>query len=254
MSDNDEMNQYIIMIKELFMKNISNRKELSRLIDEYFVPHESERKNNAEIPTPYELRQEMLNIISVDFWNSPKRIFEPCCGKGGFLIDIIDRFMIGLSPIIPDESIRYKIIVEECIYFSDISSINIFICKLLIDPCNKYSLNFNIGNTLDLNIEEKWGIQRFHGVIGNPPYENIEGSGDNKMYLEFIKSSFEKWLLQDAYLLFITPTNIKNYITNIDKNRKYISNFYEIKHLSLNTANKYFKNVGGVIFVQKTIA
>ena len=38
----------------------------------------------------------------------------------------------------------------------------------------KYSLNFNIGNTLDLNIEEKWGIQRFHGVIGNPPYVRQE--------------------------------------------------------------------------------
>ncbi len=243
MSDDTETNQIIRTIKELFMKNITNMKELSCLIDKYFIPQELEKKTNAEVSTPHKLRHEMLDKIPLYFWTSPIRVFEPCAGKGGFLIDIIDRFMIGLSSIIPDEKIRYKVIVEECLYFSDINPTNIFICKLLIDPYNEYSLHWNEGNTLELNIQEKWGIDGFHAVIGNPPYQNTEGSGDNKLYLEFIKSSFEKWLLLNAYLLFITPTNIKNYITNIDKNRKYINNFYEIQYLSLNTANKYFKFV-----------
>ena len=39
----------------------------------------------------------------------------------------IDRFMVGLSSTIPDEKIRYKVIVEECLYFSDINKTNIFI-------------------------------------------------------------------------------------------------------------------------------
>lgn len=48
-------------------------------------------------------------------------------------------------------------------------------------------------------------------------------------------------LNDNGLLLFITPTNVKNYLTLCGKNRDYIDNFYDIKYLSLNTANKYFK-------------
>ena len=39
----------------------------------------------------------MLDKIPVEFWTSIKKVFEPCTGKGGFIIDIIDRFMNGLE-------------------------------------------------------------------------------------------------------------------------------------------------------------
>ena len=77
------------------MKNITNMKELSSLIDKYFIPQELEKKTNAEVSTPHKLRQEMLDKIPLEFWTEPRLVFEPCAGKGGFLIDIIDRFMIG---------------------------------------------------------------------------------------------------------------------------------------------------------------
>ncbi len=38
MSDDTETNQIIRTIKELFMKNITNMKELSCLIDKYIIP------------------------------------------------------------------------------------------------------------------------------------------------------------------------------------------------------------------------
>jgi hypothetical protein len=112
----------------------------------------------------------MLDKIPVEFWTFIKKVFEPCAGKGGFIVDIIDRFMNGLEQTIPDEKERYKTIVEECLYFSDINSTNIFICKLLIDPYNEYKLNYNEGNTLELDIKQKWNIDGFHLVVGNPPY------------------------------------------------------------------------------------
>ena len=87
-----------------------------------------------------------------------EKVFEPCAGKGGFIVDIIDRFMNGLEEDIPDEKLRYKTIIE-CLYFSDINPTNIFICKLLIDPYNEYKLNYNEGNTLELDIKEKWSIE-----------------------------------------------------------------------------------------------
>ena len=89
----------------------------------------------------------MLDKIPVEFFTSIKKVFEPCAGKGGFIVDIIDRFMIELKDSIPDEKERYKTIVEKCLYFSDINPTNIFICKLLIDPYNEYKLNYNEGNT-----------------------------------------------------------------------------------------------------------
>ena len=110
MTDDTETNQIIRTIK-----NITNMKELSILIDKYFIPQELEKKKNAEVSTPHKLRQEMLDTVPLEFWTSPKRVFEPCAGKGGFLIDIIDRFMIGLYLTFPNEKLRYKVIVEECL-------------------------------------------------------------------------------------------------------------------------------------------
>jgi len=134
MKDDKETNQIIRTVKELFMKNIKNNRELSKLIDKYLIPQELEKKSNAEVSTPFKLRQEMLDKIPVEFWTSIKKVFEPCAGKGGFIVDIIDRCMNGLEKTIPDERERYRTIVEECLYFSDINPTNILICKLLIDP------------------------------------------------------------------------------------------------------------------------
>src|SRR5574343_1097149 len=122
----------------------------SQLIDKYLIPQEAEKKNNAEVSTPYKLRESMLNLIPVDFWTKPVKVFEPCCGKGGFLLDIVDRFMVGLS-YITDEKIRYKTIVEDILYFADINPTNIFLCKLLLDPNEEYNLNYFEGNTLEIN-------------------------------------------------------------------------------------------------------
>jgi hypothetical protein len=134
MSNDEETNQIIRVVKELFQKNVNNSKELSKLIDKYLIPQELEKKTNAEVSTPHKLRQEMLNTIPSDFWTTPKKVFEPCSGKGGFVIDIIDRFMDGLKELISDEKERYRTIVEECLYFGDINPTNIFICKLLVNP------------------------------------------------------------------------------------------------------------------------
>jgi len=82
-------------IIKIIKNNFNNQKELSKLIDEYLIPQELEKKQNAEISTPYKLRQEMLSKIDEyvpEFWKEKRKVFEPCCGKGGFLIDIIEKF------------------------------------------------------------------------------------------------------------------------------------------------------------------
>lgn len=227
MRDDKETNQIIRTVKELFVKNINNSKELSHLMDRYLIPQELEKKTNAEISTPYKLRNEMLDKIPIEFWNQSKsdkyiqlnKVFEPCCGKGGFLIDIIDRFMIGLSELIPDPKERYKTIVEECLYWSDINPTNIFICKLLIDPYGEYKLNYNEGNTLDLDIHTKWNLEGFDAVIGNPPYQNSnnnKGVG-NIIWNLFVEKSLNTWLICNRYLLFVHPRGWRQIKSKIGK-------------------------------------
>ena len=249
--DDKETNQIIRTVKELFMKNIKNNRELSNLIDKYLIPQELEKKSNAEVSTPFKLRQEMLDKIPVEFWTSKKKVFEPCAGKGGFIVDIIDRFMNGLEDTIPDEKERYKTIVEECLYFSDINSTNIFICKLLIDPYNEYKLNYNEGNTLELDIKEKWNIEGFDAVIGNPPYnENPDNSKDPHM-----KPVYQDWVYKfsklSQMLMFITPSK---WFSSSDRplielrNYMKLCNIEFIKHYSQDDVFKNVKIKGGVSY------
>lgn len=212
LANNKETNQIIRTIKELFVKNINNSKQLSKLIDKYLIPQELEKKSNAEVSTPYKLRQEMLNTIPQEFWTTPKKVFEPCAGKGGFVIDIINRFMNGLTTIM-DIKIRYKTIIEKCLYFSDINPTNIFICKLLCDPYNEYKLNYDEGNTLELDIQQKWDINRFDAIIGNPPY-------NKNLYKKFTDFCLDITNI----LLFVIPSTFtigvshKKFIENIKCN------------------------------------
>ena len=219
MKDDKETNQIIRTVKEIFSKNINNSKQLSELIDKYLIPQELEKKTNAEVSTPYALRQEMLDTVPEEFWKKPHKVFEPCAGKGGFVIDIIDRFMKGLKDRIPDKKQRYKTIIEKCLYFADINPTNIFICKLLIDPYNEYQLNYNEGNTLTLNIKEKWGIEGFDAVIGNPPYQGTcgnKGKG-NTLWDKFVKLSIDEWLIKNGYLVFVHPQGWRQIDNKIGK-------------------------------------
>jgi hypothetical protein len=251
MEKDKEASQLIRTIKELFCKNINNGKELSKVIDKYLIPQEHEKKSNAEVSTQFNLRKDMLDTVSVDFWKSIKKVFEPCVGKGGFILDIIDRFMIGLKETFPDEKLRYKTVVEECLYFSDINPTNIFICKLLIDPYNKYKLNYHEGDTLKVDIKEKWNIDIFDAVIGNPPYnEDPENSKDPHM-----KPLYQDWIYKfnelSNMLLFITPSK---WFSSDDKPLVELRNYMKkcnIEFIHHNPRDDVFKNVkikGGVSY------
>lgn len=242
MENDKEINQIIRTVKELFIKNKCNSKKLSNLIDKYLIPQELEKKNNAEFSTPYNLRQEMLNIIPLDFWKEPKKIFEPCCGKGGFLIDIIDRFMNGLKKRIKNKEERYKFIVEECLYWSDINPTNIYICKLLINPDNKYNIKYNTGNTLELNIKEKWDLDNFDGIIGNPPYNKGKNSNFYTEFIDYAKIN----LVDNGYILYVVPNR---FLIPKHKANKCINKFdikiikHTVKNFNVSTDIGYFLGI-----------
>ena len=190
-------------IKELFIKAKDNTNQLSQLIDKYLVPTEVEKKENAEVSTPFKLRQEMLSKIdeyAPELWtNKDSKIFEPCCGKGGFVIDIYNKLI---------QFHDKKHILENMLYFADISSTNIFITKLLLDPNNEYKLNYYLGDTLKLDTREQWNLDGFDAVIGNPPYNDNSGNKGkgHTLWTKFVEKTIKLWSNINGYILFVHPS------------------------------------------------
>ncbi len=202
MADDEDISLIVKRVKELFVLSKDNKRKLSQNIDKYLIPQDMEKKKNAEVSTPFKLRQEMLSAITThgdpNFWRTPKKVFEPCAGKGGFLIDIVDRFLDG--------GLDYKTIVEECLYFADINPTNVFICRLLLDPHEEYALNCYQGDTLKLDIQKEWGLSGFDAVVGNPPY-NSSGSiaTGNTIWQHFVKRSLNEWTTKGGYVNMVHP-------------------------------------------------
>lgn len=157
------------------------------------ITYNKEKLKYSEFGTPYDLRKDMINIIPIKFWKNPNRkILEPCCGKGGFLIDIIQKLMENLE--IPVQK-RYKHIVEKMLFFADINKRNVNICRKIL---GNYNLNYYIGDALEID------FSGFDLVIGNPPYSSNKETG-NTLYQKFIKKALNEWLKKGGYLLFVTP-------------------------------------------------
>ncbi len=210
LQQDSDITHIIETVKNLFIKCKNNSKELSKLVEKYLIPQDIEKKKNAEVSTPVALCKEMLQPLIKEIKEVFKesdgkinrifKIFEPCSGKGIFLLEIVE-FLIDNS------TLTKKQILEECIYFADINPLNIFICKMLLDPNNEYNLNYYEGDTLKLDINKQWNLDGFDAVIGNPPYQknydNLNGRvGGSSLWSEFLNYSIK---YAKMYMLFITP-------------------------------------------------
>jgi len=209
----DNNTEIIDNIREIY--NIAPAHKLRELIEKHFIPTNDEKKQNAEVPTPVKLVDEMLNLVPLEFWKTPQKVFEPCCGKGNFVLGIFDRFYKGLEEMYPDEIERCHIIMTECIYYADLTALNVFITTEIM-KCHvqsycgldeiDYDFNNYIGNTLELNIKDKWNIIGFNKIGGNPPYNSSgDTSTGNTIWQDFTKKSLNEWLMPNGYLLFVHP-------------------------------------------------
>jgi hypothetical protein len=204
-------------IREIYNRNNCSPLKLRQLIAKHFIPTANEKKDNAEVPTPVKLVDEMLDRIPLEFWNSPNKVFEPCCGKGNFVLGIFDRFYKGLEAKYPNNIERCKVIMTQCIYYADLTTLNVFITTELL-KCHiqsycgldelEYSFNEYTGDTLKVDITKQWKISGFDAVIGNPPYNDDSGNKGkgHTLWTIFIEKSLKQWLSFDGYLLFVNPS------------------------------------------------
>jgi len=231
---NDSANIEIVnAIREIYAT--ASPSQLRDLIAGHFIPTEKEKKSHAEIPTPVKLVNEMLDRMPVEFWTHPRKVFEPCCGKGNFVIGIFDRFYNGLKKEIHDPFERCHVIMDYCLYFADINPLNVFITTEIM-KCHvrhyggvdevDYPFNSYVGDTLELNIKHQWHLKGFDAVIGNPPYTTeLTRVGASPIYNIFI----EKYIDQAQLLLFIVPSRWFSGGKGLDQFRKMMLNRTDIK-------------------------
>ena len=172
----------------------------SILSDKYFTAMEGAKIERGDVTTPKFLRDKMISTIPSEFWKTPKKVIEPACGRGGFLLDIINNFMEGLKDEIKDIGERYKFIVENCVWFADIFETNIDICKKIIDPDNEFKLNYFVCDSLKHDFKIK-----FDAVVMNPPYNKHGIMKGATAYQEFTLRALAEWVNDDGYLLVVIP-------------------------------------------------
>jgi len=237
-------------IKLILMEAKGDMKEMSKLVEKHLTPSVLEKKKNAEVSTPDKLCKEMLSSLKKEIKvlfkesngliNRPFKIFEPCCGKGIFLINIY--LFLKENSTLSD-----KQILEECIYFADISPLNIFICRLLLNQIvdengEEYKLNYSLGNTLELDIKSKWGLEGFDAVVGNPPYnEDSYRTLDN-----YQKPLYHLWVYKfvdnSLYIIYVTPS--KWFSSEVEELREFRKNMGSYNVSILNSIpDDTFKNV-----------
>jgi hypothetical protein len=242
--ENSDIYNITIYIKMTIQSLIDKPIELLDFINERLKPKDIEKKKYGEVFTPIPLIEEMLDKLPIEVWSNPDlKWLDPANGMGNFMVVIYYRLMKGLRDIIPNEETCKKHILENMLYMSEINKKNCFISKQIFDINNNYKLNIYTGDSLTLDTLKEWDVEKFDIIVGNPPYQEFNATGDNKLYLSFIKKSLEL-LKINGLLLKITPSNVKDYLTCTDKNRDYIKNFYELLFISFNTADCYFKNIG----------
>ena len=225
---------------------IDNPKLILEFINTCLKPKQKEKQENGEVFTPVHIIDDMLNNLDTHYTKENNKSiftelnfkwFDPASGMGNFPIIIYLRLMEGLKTQIEDDKERKRHILENMLYMSEFNKKNVFICKQIFDIKDEYNLNLHEGDTLLLDTMEKWGIEKFDVVLGNPPYNkggirshtgkklNKNGEKSETIWPIFVKKSFE-WLKQEGFLVFITPLSWlkKSHSLHLDMLEKYVIN------------------------------
>lgn len=209
----DKHQEIVNQIVEIYKNTPSNK--LRDIIASHFIASAEEELENAEIPTPPSLCDDILKPFPETFWTSKQKVGELCCGKGNFVLAIFDKFYEGLREMYPDDYERCKIISTECLYFTDINPLDIFIsCSILkchiqshCGECDlDYEFNSAVCNTLETNITDLFKIKSFNAIIGNPPYNSPgKTATGNTIWQLFTNKAIDEWLVDGGYLAYVHP-------------------------------------------------
>lgn len=227
---NDNRLLFTDILKIINDNDVSDLNHLPLLFDklsEYAPIPLTTRKKHGDTRTSLALVETVLDKLPSSLWSNPNlKWFDPANGIGSFPLIIITRLMDSLKEWQPNASIRYKHIIENMIYVSEIQPINLFLFQCIVNPFGKYSLNLFMGSStsieFDNHVRDIWGVDKFDVISGMPPYNYTT-------YLPFIN----KFITHCDHMAFIVPSKIT-------------LNLNEVRYLQLlkNNGLSYLKFLG----------
>lgn len=229
-----------------------------------------------EIVTPKKVVRAMVDMLPDEVWNSKTKFLDPACKGGEYLREIYDRLMKteSLMAEFNNEIERAIHILNNQLYgiaLSDVSrtrtknSLNGFDKNIhviegyrsLIKGRGYITKDGKIYKTLEEKLVEEFGENmKFDIVIGNPPYQESTGGGQNggvPLYMYFVKLADK---LAVDYKSLIIPTR---WYTDKSRQasqdvRNIILNEYTSKIVDFEDSSSIFPGVnirGGVMYFIK---
>jgi site-specific DNA-methyltransferase (adenine-specific) len=253
-------NTYNISIQfKMSIENLLDRpKELLELINECLKPKVIEKNKYGEVFTPMnfindkmlkDIEEYMFKKYNENIWNNEKITwYDPAAGMGNYPIAIYYKLFEGLKIKIPNELERKKHIIEKQLYMGELNKKNCFIIKQIFNINNDFKLNLYEGNTLNIELNNIFGINKFDIIVGNPPYnEELKDSGAKPLYNKFI----EYYINKCNIFSFIVPSRWFAGGKGLDKFRTMMINRTDILFIKhFDDACKIFGNTvdikGGV--------
>jgi hypothetical protein len=195
-------------------------KDIEDKIEQYLTVKEDEKNKFGEVFTPPALIGEMMDELPKSVWSNPElKLLDPANGVGNFPMVAYRRLMEGLAKWEPNEKKRSKHIIEKMLYMIEINPKNVKISKKIFGSKANICCADFLDETQRNKCFEKWGVNAFDIIIGNPPFQKEQegkregGYGGrtlwDKFIIEIIKPNptFKPTtiLKDNGYLCFITP-------------------------------------------------
>jgi len=257
-----------------------NIEKVIYLINSYIGVSVVEKKLFSEVMTSFSIVDEILDLFDKNDWKNPDLTWlGSTSGIGNFQVKIVQRLMIGLKDIFPEEELRYKHIMENMIYVCELQSKNMLIYLNLFDPNNEYKMNWYRGSFLDKGFDDHmknvWKVDKFNRSAENPPFNQMIDLDilqktyslcDQVIFVhpstwlldkknqqnKFIKTKklvgddLEQIILFNGNIIFNVGLFVPCAITNFNKNRKSTGikcldkiNNIELIYDNINDINKY---------------
>lgn len=138
----------------------------------------------------------MLDFIPNEVWKNGGVFLDPACGRGTFLMKIIER----LSPYHDNNK------VASMIFGVDIDKDSVEKTISIVSKTLNVDRNAIVNNIVRHDFLDWRTNMKFDVVIGNPPYQNGKNSngGAGSLWPVFIKKSFAL-AKKDGYVSLVTP-------------------------------------------------